>query len=244
MVADLLNLETLLRQGVELSQAKRFQEAEPIFRQVLTLEPRHTGAAYLLALCLYFTGQFREALHLFGQLIEPGSSLEPVHTMKLKELAHYARLESLRLDYWERLKVKTAARIVSLHARILNRAGRIVLLSDFRDVDDTIGSNLEVVREAGYELIPFVDLYEIELGTMKRWITAQVVFREGRRETVQTSLAYRDSMSQSAWGVKEGVNTIIQPDENKPDLSRAYGHKQFRSVSSNLPISEILKIEF
>jgi len=103
-MADVQNLESLLRQGVELSHAKRFREAEPILLQVLTLEPRHTGAAYLLSLCLYFTGQFRPALQLFGQLTAANSPLEPEQQERLAELSRYARYESLRIDYWEGLK--------------------------------------------------------------------------------------------------------------------------------------------
>jgi tetratricopeptide (TPR) repeat protein len=280
-LADFQNLETLLRQGVELSQAKRFQEAEPIFRQVLALQPRHTGAAYLLALCLYFTGQYQAALHLFQQLTGPASPLEPAQIQKLTELAYFARLEILRLEYWRDLRLKDSRKIArelkkrkweadswggfhlhlmngqgaswlakyDLHwhqapARILNRSGQITLQSEFRDVDETISTNLEVVRENAYELIPFQDLSVIEFGTSKRWITAQLVYREGRRETVQTPLAYRDSMAQSAWGIQEGVETLLTPTEEMPALTRAYGQKQFRSVASHIKISEIIRIEF
>jgi tetratricopeptide (TPR) repeat protein len=241
-MAGVQDLESLLRQGVELSRAKRFREAEPIFRQVLILEPRHTGAAYLLSLCLYFMGQFRQALQLFGQLISPHSPLEPAQVDRLVELSSYAHYETLRLDYWEGLSQKNLDR-AGVDAKILNRSGRVVLLPGFSDVDDTIGANLEAISDDRYDLIPFRSLSAVEFGPMKRWITAQMVFRDGRRETMLTPLTYSNSMNQTAYGIQEGVETMVRPLEGTPELSRAFGQKQFRSVSARVPLSEILRIE-
>jgi protein involved in temperature-dependent protein secretion len=280
-MADLQSLEALLQSGVELSRSKRFQEAEPIFRQVLTIEPRHTGAAYLLSICLYFTGQYRQAMHLFSQLTGPGSPLESTQAEKLVELSQYARYETLRLEYWEGLKLVDAGQVSrelkrlkldpnstkafhfhlvnglgrewqrdhgapaqKIDARILNRSGQVILLPEFRDMDDSIGANLEAIQGGKYTLITLRDLSALEFGPLKRWITAQAMFRAGRRETVLTPLTYRDSMVQSAWGVKEGVETLVQDWEGLNTVQRAFGQKQFQSVSAKSPLSEILRIEF
>jgi len=103
-VAEAQNLESLIRQGMELFSAKRFQEAAPIFQQALAIEPRHVGGAYMLAVALYFSGSFREADHLFRQLTGPDSPLEPQKVAGLLELSNYAKFEILRQDYWQWLR--------------------------------------------------------------------------------------------------------------------------------------------
>ena len=110
-MADIQKLEDLLKSGLELFRAKRFSEADPIFRQVLTLEPRHTGAAYMLAITLYFSGAFAEALHMFKQLTAPGTPLAPQQVVGLRELSGYAQYELLRLKYWENLHIADPRKI-------------------------------------------------------------------------------------------------------------------------------------
>ncbi len=90
---------------------KRFREAQPLFRQVLILEPRHTGAAYLLSLALYFSGAFADAVSLFDQLLTPTSPLDSKQLKGMRELRDYAHKELLRQTYWEQLQLKNSAKI-------------------------------------------------------------------------------------------------------------------------------------
>ncbi len=248
-VAAVHDLDALLRTGIELSHTKRFAEAEPIFRQVLTLEPRHTGAAYMLSLCLYFTGQFHQVLPLFGQLSAANSPLDSTQKRNISELSRYAEFETLRLNYWEKKEEKEGQKVEigkskGMSARLLSRAGKVLLLPDFTDVDDAIGANVEAVDGRKYELIPFHELVMLEFGIVKRWISAQLVYRDGSRLTIQTPMTYRDSMRHVARGVREGLETVIQPHESSPSRLLAVGQKQFRSGSLKIPLSEIQRIEF
>lgn len=59
----------------------------------------------MLSLAFYFSGSFAEALQLFDQLTSPDSPLEKKQKNALIELAGFARLERLRQDYWDGLKL-------------------------------------------------------------------------------------------------------------------------------------------
>jgi hypothetical protein len=118
-LAEQKSITEILAAGLEQFRKKRFRDAEPYFQQVLLIEPRHTGAAYLLSLSYYFSGSFREAKHLFKQLLVPGNPLEPQVVSGLTELSRYANYECQRLDYWEGLKLPSADRI----QKEINRRG-------------------------------------------------------------------------------------------------------------------------
>ncbi|MCX6640073.1 MAG: type VI secretion system accessory protein TagJ [bacterium] len=96
---------------MEKFRHKHFQDAFKYFQQVLTAEPRHTGAAYLLSLSYYFSGAFREAQHLFKQLLVPGNPLEQQQIKGLTELLRYSDYECARLDYWDGMKLENPTKI-------------------------------------------------------------------------------------------------------------------------------------
>lgn len=60
----------------------------------------------MLSLAFYFSGSFAQALHLLNQLIAPDSPLDKKQINGLEELTGYARLELLRQDYWDGLKLE------------------------------------------------------------------------------------------------------------------------------------------
>jgi tetratricopeptide (TPR) repeat protein len=55
--------------------AGRLDEAEAIYRQILTREPRHADALHLLGLISYQRGQLDQAIHLLRQAIEANPSV-------------------------------------------------------------------------------------------------------------------------------------------------------------------------
>jgi len=279
-VAEAQTLESLIRQGMECFGAKRFGEAVPVFQQALMIEPRHVGAAYMLSVALYFSGSFREAAYLFGQLTSPGSPLEPQKIAGLQELSNYSQYELLRLDHWHRLSQVGAKKIgkelkkrgwqpssieaFHLHlangaaalwleqngewfhgptVRVTTRANENLILKGCRDADDSVGAHLEAIRDSAYVFLPLKDVRIIELGPLKRWMTAQAEFVDGARETLVLPLTYRDSMKQTARGVQEGVETITQPMEQGAELMQAFGQKQLRSETGQVAWSRILRLE-
>ena len=279
-MAEAQTLDNLIRRGMEFFSAKRFGEAAPVFQQVLMMEPRHIGAAYMLSVALYFSGSFREADYLFQQLTNPGSPLEPQKIAGLQELSNYAKHELLRLDYWYHLSrvgakklgkelkkrgwqphsieafhlhlangmeaqwlMQNKERLTGPTVRVTTRANEILLFKDCRDADDTVGVYLEAIRNSHFMFLPLQDLRIIELGTLKRWMTAQAEFADGTRETLILPLTYRDSMKQTARGVQEGVETITEPTEQGADLKQAFGQKLLRSETGQVAWSRILRIE-
>lgn len=64
-----------MQQALQLHQAGRRQEAESIYRQVLTRQPKHAAAAHFLGLLLHQTGRSEEGL----DLIERSVSLQPTN---------------------------------------------------------------------------------------------------------------------------------------------------------------------
>src|SRR5262249_48920897 len=61
-----------LREALALQQQGRLDEAEPIYRAVLSEAPDHFDALHLLGLIHYQRGQFAEAIPLFDRAIQIG----------------------------------------------------------------------------------------------------------------------------------------------------------------------------
>jgi len=59
------DIQRLLQSGVEYQRARRFGEAEAIYRRVLGSHPRNTDALYLLGLITQSTRRFAESVELF-----------------------------------------------------------------------------------------------------------------------------------------------------------------------------------
>lgn len=243
-------------------------------------EPRHIGAAYMLSLSLYFTGAFREAQHLFKQLLSPGIPMERKKVEGLRELDVYAQLECLRLDYWDGLILndpmkaerelnkrnwkpdsmqafhlflangrgaewmekyhRDAARV---NARVTDRNNQVRILKDCSDADMAIGAHLEAVQGSSYQFVPLSTIKTIEMGRLKRWIKAQVLYQNDSRETVYIPLVYLHSMGDPARGVQEGLETVLRPIEGLAGWVRAFGQKQLRSPAAKIGLAEVAVID-
>ncbi len=127
--------------------------------------------------------------------------------------------------------------------RVTTRASEILILKGCRDADDSIGTHIEAIRQSAYVFVPLQSMRIVEMGSLKRWTPAQVELADGQRETLILPLIYRDSMTQSAHGVPEGIETITQPLEGCADLRRAFGQKQLRSDTGQIGWGRILRLE-
>jgi protein involved in temperature-dependent protein secretion len=127
--------------------------------------------------------------------------------------------------------------------RVTTRASEILILKGCRDADDSIGTDIEAIRQSAYVFLALRSMRIVEMGSLKRWTPAQVELADGRRETLTLPMIYRDSMTQSAHGVPEGIETITQPLEGCADLRRAFGQKQLRSDTGQIGWSRILRLE-
>jgi protein involved in temperature-dependent protein secretion len=127
--------------------------------------------------------------------------------------------------------------------RVTTRANEVLILKGCRDADDSIGAHLEAIRNAAFVFLPLQDVRIIELGPLKRWMTAQAEFVDGARENLVVPLTYRDSMGQTARGVQEGVETITQPLGQSADLRQAFGQKRLQSETGQVAWSRILRLE-
>lgn len=132
---------------------------------------------------------------------------------------------------------------VSVDVRFTDRNGNIRLYRNCSDADSTIGTHLEAVVGSAYTFIPMADIQIVKVGPLKRWIKAEIIYRNGESEMVQVPLLYRDSSQESARGVREGSETIIKPMEGLSEYVRAFGQKQFRSGEQVMPISKVFQIE-
>jgi len=127
--------------------------------------------------------------------------------------------------------------------RVTTRASEILILKGCRDADDSIGTHIEAIRQSAYVFLALRSVRIVEMGSLKRWTPAQVELADGRRETLTLPLIYRESMTQSAHGVPEGIETITQPLKGCTDLQRAFGQKQLRSETGQIGWSRILRLE-
>jgi len=99
------------------------------------------------------------------------------------------------------------------------------------------------VKDSSYTFIPLSQIKAVEMGALKRWIKAQVQYRDNSRESVQIPLLYMNSMSDPARGVQEGLETVLRPVDGLPGWERAFGQKQFRSAGNKIGLAEIASIE-
>ncbi len=63
-------IRRLLETAVEHQRAGRFREAEPLYRQVLSAQPKNTDALYLLGLITQRTRRFAESVELFQRAVQ------------------------------------------------------------------------------------------------------------------------------------------------------------------------------
>jgi len=70
----ILTPEQALQLGQQFYQAKNFQRAEQLYRQVLQIEPTNSDALYSLGLIGYHAGEYEEAILLFKQAIQADST--------------------------------------------------------------------------------------------------------------------------------------------------------------------------
>ena len=106
-------LVALFGQAVALHQAGRLVEAEPLYRRVLTAQPRHFDSMHLLGVIHYQRGECQEAVRQIDAALKINPGVAAAHNNRgsaLKELgqtaaalASYERAVALKPDYAEAL---------------------------------------------------------------------------------------------------------------------------------------------
>ena len=124
-------------EALRLHQSGQFAEAERLYRQILTHDPRHADSLHLLGVLAYQRGQAQSAIDLIGQAIAINDAVPFFHNNRGLALvalgriddaaAHYERALALKADYVEalsnlgnlRLMQGRAEDAIALHKRAL-----------------------------------------------------------------------------------------------------------------------------
>ena len=86
-------VQQLFSAAVQLYQAGRLDEAEQLFRQVLTISPRHADSLHLLGALAYQTGRHDLAVELIGKAISINSTEASMHSNLGNMHTHLGRLD-------------------------------------------------------------------------------------------------------------------------------------------------------
>lgn len=225
-----------------------FHDALHLFRQLTTAGSGldHEKIARLRELSRYAEFECLRLNYWQGLKLKDGGMVEKeLRKRPLDQSSIYAFhlfLANGRASEWRK---KFGSKTPEVSAQITTRTNRIQLFSSLADADESIGPHLEVIQGFSYQFIPFSDLKAIEMGPIKRWLQAQVEFKDNTRQTVNVPLTYRDSMSDTAAGVQEGLETVFRPVVEMPEWVQPFGQKQFRSAGGGrIGLAEILRIEF
>lgn len=124
-------------EALRVHQSGQFAEAERLYRQILTHDPRHADSLHLLGVLAYQRGEPQNAIDLIGQAIAVTDAVPFFHNNRGLAFAalgriddasaHYERALTLKSDYVEalsnlgnlRLMQGRAEDAIALHKRAL-----------------------------------------------------------------------------------------------------------------------------
>lgn len=114
-------IQPLLREGSVHHRAGRLAQAEPFYRQILSLDPNHAEALHLLGLLAYQVGKLDQAVALLTQAIQHDSSQAPYRFNLGVVLQKQGKLDEAASAY------EKAARQSPSYAEALSNLGNVRL---------------------------------------------------------------------------------------------------------------------
>jgi predicted Zn-dependent protease len=87
-----LTIAEALQQGIQAHKAGQFQEAERLYRAILTTQPQHTDANHNLGVLAVQFGKLTEAVPLFEEVIKANPTVEQYWVSYLDVLLKLGRL--------------------------------------------------------------------------------------------------------------------------------------------------------
>ena len=88
-----LTIAEALRQGIQAHKARQFQEAERLYRAILTTQPQHTDANHNLGVLAVQFGKLTEAVSFFEETLKADPTVAQYWLSYLSVLLKLGRLE-------------------------------------------------------------------------------------------------------------------------------------------------------
>ncbi len=114
-------IQPLLREGSAHHKAGRLAQAEPFYRQILSLDPNHAEALHLLGLLAYQVGKLDQAVTLLTQAIQSDASQAPYRFNLGVVLQKQGKLDEAAAAY------EKAVKLFPAHAEALSNLGNVRL---------------------------------------------------------------------------------------------------------------------
>ena len=232
-------------------QAGRLAEAERSYRQVLTQQPNHTGALYLLGTLAAQVGQRELAIEIIRRAIavEPGNS--EAHHNLANILLETGRLEEAIAAYWQAVQLETRSAVFQSNLGNALRAGgryeeaiaacreAVRLDPDFAGAHNNLGLALQSRkqwREAveshqeAVRLAPEVAGFHYNLANALRANGQADEAIAGYRETLRLEPVHPDALNncgialQNQGRFDEAIASYKQAIRLKPDLVIAWSN--------------------
>lgn len=99
-------LRQTLSQAMQLHQAGRLEQAEPLYRQVVTADSSHADALHLLGVLLHQRGQHEEAVAFIGRAIARKRLVPEMHSNLGEALRAMGRLDEAARCYRKALQLR------------------------------------------------------------------------------------------------------------------------------------------
>jgi tetratricopeptide (TPR) repeat protein len=148
----------MLGVALEHHRAGRLAEAEKIYRQILSAQPKHSDALHLLGVVLGGMGQPQQAIELIGRAIALRPQVPDYHANLGEFLRHAGQLEPSAVSFRHAIRMKadepgyhnglgvTLAESRQIEPAIAEFRRAIRLKGDYADAHSNLG---EALREAG-----------------------------------------------------------------------------------------------
>lgn len=170
-----------LQAALEYHQAGHFAQAEPIYRQVLALDPRNVDALHLSGVLHHQTGQHAEAANLIGQALALQPDYAEAHTNLGEAWRAMGRHDDAVACYSQALALKPSYAQahynlgLSLHAQgkldaaVASFQQALTLKPDYPDALLALGRLLQGQGELKKALLCCQRLLKIQPGVARNW---------------------------------------------------------------------------
>ncbi|MGD0461137.1 MAG: tetratricopeptide repeat protein [Tepidisphaeraceae bacterium] len=210
--------EQALQSAMRLHQAGQLDQAEALYREILTREPRHADSLHLLGMILIQRGQHGAAIELIRQAI----------ALKPSVAAYYANLGWALTQSGQVTEAATCLRkVVALqpsNAAAFDHLGR--LLRHLGQIDEAIAASSAAVR-----LRPDIGQYHLNLASgysqKNRYDLAIPAYREAARLEPTNAHYWHDlavALGESG-RLEEAIEIFNKTMELNPGLAWAYSSK-------------------